>query len=83
MAAVSEGPEPLARSQAQGGTESKDLGGTDDKSLDLASPGPEQEEDILDRRAERALVWRLDLIFLFVGFLGYIFKYLDQTNIVS
>ncbi|KAJ5901850.1 hypothetical protein N7495_002378 [Penicillium taxi] len=30
---------------------------------------------------ERALVWRLDLCFLTVGFLGYAFKYLDQTNI--
>ncbi|KAI3009608.1 hypothetical protein CBS147482_5053 [Aspergillus niger] len=30
---------------------------------------------------ERALVWRLDCFFLVVGFLGYAFKYLDQTNI--
>ena len=28
-------------------------------------------------------VWRLDLFFLTIGFLGYAFKYLDQTNIVS
>lgn len=28
-------------------------------------------------------LWKLDLIFVFVGFLGYIFKYLDQVNIVS
>lgn len=27
-------------------------------------------------------VWRLDLIFLTMGFLGYMFKYIDQTNIV-
>nr|XP_001397386.2 hypothetical protein ANI_1_1378144 [Aspergillus niger CBS 513.88] len=30
---------------------------------------------------ETALVWRLDCFFLVVGFLGYAFKYLDQTNI--
>jgi ACS family pantothenate transporter-like MFS transporter len=28
-------------------------------------------------------VWRLDLIVLTIGFLGYTFKYLDQSNIVS
>lgn len=27
-------------------------------------------------------VWRLDIFFLTIGFLGYAFKYLDQTNIV-
>ena len=27
-------------------------------------------------------VWRLDAWFISVGFLGYTFKYLDQTNIV-
>lgn len=43
----------------------------------------DEGEDVIDTRAERHLVWRLDLIFLFVGFLGYVFKYLDQTNIVS
>lgn len=37
----------------------------------------------VDPKEERALVWRLDCIFLVVGFLGYTFKYLDQTNIVS
>ncbi|KAE9984846.1 hypothetical protein EG328_008248 [Venturia inaequalis] len=35
----------------------------------------------IDPKEERALVWRLDCIFLVVGFLGYTFKYLDQTNI--
>ncbi|KAJ5923575.1 Major facilitator superfamily domain general substrate transporter [Penicillium verhagenii] len=34
-----------------------------------------------DVKEERALVWRLDLFFLTIGFLGYAFKYLDQTNI--
>lgn len=37
----------------------------------------------IDPKEERAFVWRLDCIFLVVGFLGYTFKYLDQTNIVS
>lgn len=36
-----------------------------------------------DQKGERSLVWRLDLFFLTIGFLGYAFKYLDQTNIVS
>jgi len=36
-----------------------------------------------DHKGERSLVWRLDLFFLTIGFLGYAFKYLDQTNIVS
>ena len=26
-------------------------------------------------------LWRLDLGFLLIGFLGYMFKYIDQTNI--
>lgn len=37
--------------------------------------------DNIDPKEERAFVWRLDLIFLSVAFLGYAFKYLDQTNI--
>lgn len=32
-------------------------------------------------KEEREFVWRLDLFFLTIGFLGYTFKYLDQTNI--
>ncbi|KAE9379948.1 MFS general substrate transporter [Stipitochalara longipes BDJ] len=35
----------------------------------------------IDPKEERAFVWRLDLIFLTIGFLGYTFKYLDQSNI--
>ncbi|KAH8702231.1 major facilitator superfamily domain-containing protein [Talaromyces proteolyticus] len=35
----------------------------------------------IDPREERAFVWRLDLFFLTIGFLGYMFKYIDQTNI--
>jgi len=58
----------------------------DEKSIDIpsgATSDTASEEIYIDRKAERALVWRLDLVFLFAGFLGYIFKYLDQTNIVS
>lgn len=29
-----------------------------------------------------AQVWRLDLVFISIGWLSYVFKYLDQTNIV-
>ncbi|QQK40560.1 Sucrose/H+ symporter, plant [Penicillium digitatum] len=35
----------------------------------------------IDPKEERSLVWRLDIFFLTIGFLGYTFKYLDQTNI--
>ncbi|KAJ5508489.1 hypothetical protein N7527_010632 [Penicillium freii] len=35
----------------------------------------------IDPKEERSLVWRLDIFFLTIGFLGYAFKYLDQTNI--
>ncbi|KJR86226.1 uncharacterized protein SPSK_02262 [Sporothrix schenckii 1099-18] len=35
----------------------------------------------ISAQEERAFVWRLDLGLLVVGFLGYTFKYLDQTNI--
>lgn len=37
----------------------------------------------IDPDEERAFVWRLDIGFLTIGFLGYMFKYVDQTNIVS
>jgi hypothetical protein len=42
-----------------------------------------EDDTYIDHKEERAFVWRLDCIFLVVGFLGYTFKYLDQTNIVS
>ncbi|KAL1595462.1 hypothetical protein SLS59_008395 [Nothophoma quercina] len=35
----------------------------------------------VDPKEERAFVWKLDLWFLTIGFLGYMFKYIDQTNI--
>ncbi|KAJ4412438.1 hypothetical protein N0V82_008793 [Gnomoniopsis sp. IMI 355080] len=37
--------------------------------------------DTIDAKEERAFLWRLDLGFLAIGFLGYMFKYLDQINI--
>lgn len=37
--------------------------------------------DNIDAKEERAFLWRLDLGFLTIGFLGYMFKYLDQINI--
>jgi hypothetical protein len=42
-----------------------------------------EDDTYIDPKEERAFVWCLDCIFLVVGFLGYTFKYLDQTNIVS
>lgn len=50
---------------------------------DLSTP-TEQHSDFpeISAKEERAFVWRLDLGLLVVGFLGYTFKYLDQTNIV-
>lgn len=41
----------------------------------------QQPVDYFDPKEERAFVWRLDLWFLTIGFLGYMFKYIDQTNI--
>ncbi|KAL4812680.1 major facilitator superfamily domain-containing protein [Aspergillus spinulosporus] len=35
----------------------------------------------IDAKKEREFLWRLDLGFLTIGFLGYVFKYLDQINI--
>lgn len=49
----------------------------------LAVDSSSEDATYIDPKEERAFVWRLDCIFLIVGFLGYTFKYLDQTNIVS
>ncbi|OJJ56431.1 hypothetical protein ASPSYDRAFT_134328 [Aspergillus sydowii CBS 593.65] len=35
----------------------------------------------VDIKEEREFLWRLDLGLLTIGFLGYVFKYLDQINI--
>ncbi|KAL2823548.1 major facilitator superfamily domain-containing protein [Aspergillus cavernicola] len=35
----------------------------------------------VDIKKEREFLWRLDLGLLTIGFLGYVFKYLDQINI--
>lgn len=48
---------------------------------DVDQKNAAQTTDI-DPKEERAFVWRLDLGFLVIGFLGYMFKYIDQTNIV-
>ncbi|KAM5349416.1 hypothetical protein ACJ41O_005921 [Fusarium nematophilum] len=39
--------------------------------------------DDIDPKEEKDFVWRLDLWFLSIGFLGYMFKYIDQTNITN
>ncbi|KAF3008528.1 hypothetical protein E8E13_006219 [Curvularia kusanoi] len=48
--------------------------------VDLRTASP---EDYVDPKEERAFVWKLDLWFLSIGFLGYMFKYIDQTNITN
>lgn len=49
------------------------------------SRGPTGAQEVnlgkIDAKEERAFLWRLDLGFLTIGFLGYMFKYLDQINI--
>lgn len=52
--------------------------------LDVGREGIATQEvnlDNIDAKEERAFLWRLDLGFLTIGFLGYMFKYLDQINI--
>ncbi|PWY67123.1 MFS general substrate transporter [Aspergillus sclerotioniger CBS 115572] len=60
-----------------------DTSGINTKAGAIDSINSIDEHPIEDIRPEdeRALVWRLDCFFLVVGFLGYAFKYLDQTNI--
>ncbi|KAL4904226.1 hypothetical protein BDW74DRAFT_179313 [Aspergillus multicolor] len=41
----------------------------------------DNEVDRVDAKEEREFLWRLDLGLLTIGFLGYVFKYLDQINI--
>ncbi|CAH0019634.1 unnamed protein product [Clonostachys rhizophaga] len=41
----------------------------------------DQRDDDIDPVAENQFRWRLDLGFLTIGFLSYMFKYIDQTNI--
>ncbi|KAL4784378.1 major facilitator superfamily domain-containing protein [Aspergillus varians] len=38
-------------------------------------------DEVIDVKKEREFLWRLDIGFLTIGFLGYVFKYLDQINI--
>ncbi|OBR02370.1 Major facilitator superfamily transporter [Colletotrichum higginsianum IMI 349063] len=59
-------------------------GASDDKlpgSNGGLSPVISNPKDDIDPKEERAFLWRLDLFFLSIGFLGYMFKYIDQTNI--
>ncbi|OOF96847.1 hypothetical protein ASPCADRAFT_396346 [Aspergillus carbonarius ITEM 5010] len=49
--------------------------------IDSVASTDEYPVEVISPEDERALVWRLDCVFLIVGFLGYAFKYLDQTNI--
>ncbi|KAL2844577.1 major facilitator superfamily domain-containing protein [Aspergillus pseudoustus] len=53
--------------------------------VDAASSDNESDHDAslgkVDEKEERAFLWRLDLGLLTIGFLGYVFKYLDQINI--
>ncbi|RAL14865.1 uncharacterized protein BO97DRAFT_432559 [Aspergillus homomorphus CBS 101889] len=51
--------------------------------LDQVTEVEQNEVDPVDADDEKALVWRLDVIFIVVGFLGYAFKYLDLTNIAD
>ncbi|KAK1446836.1 major facilitator superfamily transporter [Colletotrichum cuscutae] len=47
----------------------------------VLTPIASNPKDDIDPKDERAFLWRLDLFFLTIGFLGYMFKYIDQTNI--
>ncbi|KAL4745050.1 hypothetical protein BDW72DRAFT_199017 [Aspergillus terricola var. indicus] len=50
-------------------------------SVDDSSNASGNGNGTIDARKEREFLWRLDLGFLTIGFLGYVFKYLDQINI--
>ncbi|KAJ9133251.1 Major facilitator superfamily transporter [Pleurostoma richardsiae] len=57
---------------------------TSDKRASDGEITPADHQSVVDdinQREERAFVWRLDLGLLSIGFLGYMFKYIDQTNI--
>ncbi|GMK56128.1 hypothetical protein CspeluHIS016_0211840 [Cutaneotrichosporon spelunceum] len=53
------------------------------QSLEDVNAVPYDELSEAEKKAERRFLWKLDIIFTFVGFLGYIFKYLDQVNIAN
>ncbi|KAL3488340.1 major facilitator superfamily domain-containing protein [Aspergillus germanicus] len=52
-----------------------------DDGINQADLGDSAAIDEIDAKEERAFLWRLDLGLLTIGFLGYVFKYLDQINI--
>ncbi|KAL2879057.1 hypothetical protein SGCOL_005757 [Colletotrichum sp. CLE4] len=56
-------------------------GDNESGSEDILTPVASNSKDDIDPKEERAFLWRLDLFFLTIGFLGYMFKYIDQTNI--
>ncbi|CAG9950431.1 unnamed protein product [Clonostachys rosea f. rosea IK726] len=60
-------------------TQSADIAETKEKA-DLAVT-TDQSDDEIDPVAENQFRWRLDLGFLTIGFLSYMFKYIDQINI--
>ncbi|KAJ0319039.1 hypothetical protein Brms1b_004014 [Colletotrichum noveboracense] len=62
---------------ARDGTTAKQSPGSDGN----ITPVESEPKDYIDPKEERAFLWRLDLFFLTIGFLGYMFKYIDQTNI--
>ncbi|KAF6804408.1 major facilitator superfamily transporter [Colletotrichum sojae] len=62
---------------ARGGVADERTSGSD---RDI-TPVDSEPKEYIDPKEERAFVWRLDLFFLTIGFLGYMFKYIDQTNI--
>ncbi|KAJ0385397.1 hypothetical protein COL922a_006467 [Colletotrichum nupharicola] len=62
---------------ARDATTAKQSPGSDDN----ITPVESEPKDYIDPKEERAFLWRLDLFFLTIGFLGYMFKYIDQTNI--
>lgn len=73
MAKSDNEPVPQKQGVAQGEKNASDL--------NLSPVASEINIEHIDAKEERALVWRLDLGFLLIGFLGYMFKYLDQINI--
>ncbi|KAI5481261.1 MFS general substrate transporter [Pseudohyphozyma bogoriensis] len=52
-----------------------------DASLASLPDGDVVELTVEQKKAERRFVWKLDLFFLTYGWLSYVFKYLDQSNI--
>ncbi|KAH7118712.1 major facilitator superfamily transporter [Dendryphion nanum] len=56
---------------------------TSDSRDDDAARSESSEKGYVDPKEERAFLWRLDLWLMSIGFLSYMFKYIDQTNITN